>query len=1179
MNTPPQGSPQTTPSAAILVALKTMSVPATFVVLIEAFTQHAWLTFLACILVDAIIWLYGNVLQQTLIWLAERASEWTKWQTQKAFSRYWKRYRKYLISEHQVVDVKGLSTRTAHDLELEDVFVELDIEPIAVHKASTNPIKIPENFRQGERTVWDYLVSAPLRQHHFVIIGAPGSGKTTLLKHIALTLMQHKKSRKRIRLSYKLPILLFLRQHANTVKENASFSLTEAVQDHIQKRWQQVIPPQWINDHLIKGRCLILLDGLDEIADPAGRKQMVEWVQRQMVAYGQNRFILTSRPYGYYNNPLEGVSVLETRLFIPRQIEQFIQNWYLANELKSWGKEDLGVHMRAREGAQDLLKRLHKTPALFALAVNPLLLTMIATVHRYRGSLPGKRVALYAEICEVFLGKRQEARGIAQELSPAQKQQVLQPLAYHLMREGQRDIVLSEAQRIIASYLSQVNANMLPGDFLQMIQDTSGLFVERDPDIYWFAHKTFQEYLAAVHIKEQGLEQVLISQIDNSWWHESIRLYCAQADATRILAACLAGDSISVARLTLAFACDEEKLKAQPIIKRNIDLLLTHGSEDENVERRHIIARALLARRIRQMPRLQEETYIDTSLISCAEYQVFLDNLQGTNSIHQPDHWTAYRFPAGQGQAPVLGVRPSDALAFCEWLTEHDLEGWSYRLPTSDDIAKMKQSNEQKDDFPEQSGYWANEGTTFFWAKGNPAVDGLQEQLADAFLKDYERLFQQPFSTTEPRQRDLAAKAAIIQKVGAARAYCHDLVGKLSSIRKQIRTNEQQLRHSLFNARTQTQELRTQLNISQRRIKSAENKLQEIKDQKKQLTYQLELITELRSNLEAALNGGKMVFFPQTMLLTSRNQENSDSEKLEVRSLQEELDETQRKEKKLSSDLTALDAQRTMTETELTEVRSRRKNLLLQFDLALQQAEELQARLDKFLSYASNFYLMCDTHLRFSPLYNRNQAFIDSLTRNNTLDFGSMHDIVQHMSLDESTFAPIPLFSIFANTFVKNLSQAITSQRINMTYCISATGNSTADEVAQLFELLDNPSQVPSGEYIQEVATTLKYYLEYLLAHRPIGKGQSLTRMVIRCFAKDLADHLSYWSWKELFVSPERPLFPSGKRKQTEGIEPHIIDSYLNIYVAFALLEERIEGHLPPHEGILLVKERRDQSL
>jgi predicted NACHT family NTPase len=109
------------------------------------------------------------------------------------------------------------------------------------------------------------------------------------------------------------------------------------------------------------------------------------WVQRQLQGYGyhgRNRFLLTSRPYGYRENPLEGVTTLEVQPFLPEQIEQFIQNWYLANELKSWGKEDPGAHLRAREGAKDLLQRLHRVPALLALAVNPLLLTMIATVHR-----------------------------------------------------------------------------------------------------------------------------------------------------------------------------------------------------------------------------------------------------------------------------------------------------------------------------------------------------------------------------------------------------------------------------------------------------------------------------------------------------------------------------------------------------------------------------------------------------------------------------------------------------------------------------------------------------------------------------------------------------------------------------------------------------------------------------
>jgi hypothetical protein len=37
---------------------------------------------------------------------------------------------------------------------------------------------------------------------------------------------------------------------------------------------------------------------------------------------------------------------------------------------------------------------------------------MIATVHRYRGALPGSRVDLYGEICQVMLWRRQEAKNL-----------------------------------------------------------------------------------------------------------------------------------------------------------------------------------------------------------------------------------------------------------------------------------------------------------------------------------------------------------------------------------------------------------------------------------------------------------------------------------------------------------------------------------------------------------------------------------------------------------------------------------------------------------------------------------------------------------------------------------------------------------------------------------------------
>ncbi|MGI9060689.1 MAG: NACHT domain-containing protein, partial [Ktedonobacteraceae bacterium] len=182
------------------------------------------------------------------------------------------------------------------------------------------------------------------------------------------------------------------------------------------------------------------------MADPHARQKVVDWVERQMTSWRGNRFLITSRPFGYSSNPLPNVAVLEVRPFTTEQVERFVHQWYLAIEIMSKLKDDPGVRMRASNDADALLQRLRTTPEIFDLTVNPLLLTMIATVHRYGGELPGNRCALYAEMCEVFLGKRQQARGQSLEFTPVQTQAVLAPLAAHMMSQGIRDIACDEAQ-------------------------------------------------------------------------------------------------------------------------------------------------------------------------------------------------------------------------------------------------------------------------------------------------------------------------------------------------------------------------------------------------------------------------------------------------------------------------------------------------------------------------------------------------------------------------------------------------------------------------------------------------------------------------------------------------------------------------------------------------------------
>ena len=58
---------------------------------------------------------------------------------------------------------------------------------------------------------------------------------------------------------------------------------------------------------------------------------------------------------------------------------------------------------------------------------------MIAYVHRYRGALPGGRADLYAEILQVMLFRRQEAKNLGVEFAGDKKEALLRGLAYAMM--------------------------------------------------------------------------------------------------------------------------------------------------------------------------------------------------------------------------------------------------------------------------------------------------------------------------------------------------------------------------------------------------------------------------------------------------------------------------------------------------------------------------------------------------------------------------------------------------------------------------------------------------------------------------------------------------------------------------------------------------------------------------
>lgn len=109
--------------------------------------------------------------------------------------------------------------------------------------------------------------------------------------------------------------------------------------------------------------------------------------------------------------------------------------------------------------------------------------------------------------------------------------------------------------------------------------------------------------------------------------------------------------------------------------------------------RAQLVAEAMLKRRLRNMVRESDDLYVDNSLITHMEYQLFLDEKRARGKFYQPDHWRQYRFPKGLATLPVVGVRSSDAIAFCWWLTERVEDAawtndtWNFRIPRPDELA------------------------------------------------------------------------------------------------------------------------------------------------------------------------------------------------------------------------------------------------------------------------------------------------------------------------------------------------------------------------------------------------------------------------------------------------------------------------------------------------------------
>ncbi|MFJ5550103.1 NACHT domain-containing protein [Streptomyces sp. NPDC093225] len=602
-------------------------------------------------------------------------------------------YLRQLRASVRDMETVGIATHGEFVLRMHQVYVDVSLAPGTVQGTAAAPYlgTVPDEEAAAagrRRSLASVLQDAEDADatRILAVIGGPGSGKTTLARSTALALCEHG----RRPWARRLPVLLYLRDHAAALLADEPPSLAEVA---VSAGWLEgKVSAGWLARRLDAGRCLVLLDGLDEVADPADRSRVVAWVVRQTQSHPHNVYVVTSRPHGYHSNPLPRAEVLQVRRFTGEQISRYLHQWHYAMEtraraltrreataatdgplarLRTRADTDRRVRAAADRSARDLLARLRAQSALYDLASNPLLLTMISNVHRYGGQLPGSRAELYEEMCEVLLHRRYEVRGLrdATGLTGPHKQHVVQHLALAMMRARVRDWPAADAARAIRRPLRQVPGTVTPEVFLEEARK-SGLLVERDHGLYGFAHLTLQEYLAAALLSTPRAETgLLTANTDDPWWRETLLLWAAGNDATDVITTCL--DSGTVPALALAADCADQARTVDPAARDRLEAQLAPPAPDQPYDP----ARERLLAGIQATRLLRETIPVDGSAALCARpvsrdlYAYFAadEEAAGRHRPRLPDPADGEPGAPPAGTAAV-GMHAGDTERFVDWL-------------------------------------------------------------------------------------------------------------------------------------------------------------------------------------------------------------------------------------------------------------------------------------------------------------------------------------------------------------------------------------------------------------------------------------------------------------------------------------------------------------------------------
>ena len=313
---------------------------------------------------------------------------------------------------------------------------------------------------------------------YIIIEGTGGIGKSMLLTHLFLSSAEKSAD------TGSTPFFLSLKNYKDTTSGIVDFIWKSA------REFDAVISQNDIITALQEKNLVLLMDGLDEIQSTI-RENFDTDLEAFIKSYPGNTIVITSRPVFSFIT-YSKFSVFDIQELTKEQALELVQ------KLEFWDTA-------AKENFMKDLDR-HLYTSHYQFASNPLLLTIMLMTYTTFGEVPAKMHVFYSKAYETMARLHDASKGtfkrkLHSKLTPEEFAKYFAEFCARTYTEE----VLEFTERTFSAYMAKVLKDsyaeftgVQPRDFLLDLTDNLCIMY-REGEKYYFIHRSFQEYFAAVH--------------------------------------------------------------------------------------------------------------------------------------------------------------------------------------------------------------------------------------------------------------------------------------------------------------------------------------------------------------------------------------------------------------------------------------------------------------------------------------------------------------------------------------------------------------------------------------------------------------------------------------------------------------------------------------------------------